>query len=98
MKYQTKISRRKVVQAFDCWMQRRAALASPSPIAKKSTPVRPRAKPASIPPAPPLTMKAIAARCELSYATLVRLIDTDFRVCEFKRPKLVAFAKRHYRP
>ena len=98
MKYLTKITRRQVIQAFDCLMRRRAALAWKVPFPDYHKTLSHRAQLVKGPLSPKLTMKAIAQQCDISYSTLVRLIDADFRRSRLKRSALVAFAKRHYRP
>lgn len=97
MKYLTKISRHQVVQAFDCWMKRRAAISGKYPYPNYLRTLRHRPQLTKKPLSPKLTMKAIAQECDLSYSTLARLTDTDFRKSGFKRPRIVSFAKRHYR-
>lgn len=97
MRYTTKITRRQVIHAFDLWMKRRAALAWKYPYSNyhRTVPHGPQVTKKALPPA--LTMKSIAEHCGISYSTLLRLTETDFRVSEFKRLKLVTFANRHYR-
>ena len=98
MKFQTKISRRQVVQAFDCLMKRRAALENIFPAPNYRRTLRHRPQLTKKPLSPELTLKAIAQQCDISHSTLARLTEGDFRVSEFKRPKVVSFAKRYYRP
>jgi AraC-like DNA-binding protein len=97
MKYSTKISRRQVILAFDRLMKRRAALAwkYPYPFYHETLLEPPQLVKKPLPPA--LTMKAISQKCCISYSTLLRLIDSDFRLAKFKRPKVVSFANRYYR-
>jgi AraC-like DNA-binding protein len=93
-KFRTKTTCRQVMTAFDLWMKRHAARYANDPHPRPGR-AWIHVKPLAVPPS--LTMKAIAARTGMSYSTLLRMVDCHFRVAEFNRAKLLAFAKRHHR-
>ena len=99
MRYTNRISRRQVIRAFDLYQKRSAAEAymmlQDSPLLKHNKwPLQ--LTPKRLPPA--VTLKAIAATCGMSYQTLARLIDGDFRIKSYRRTQVVKHAQRYFRP
>lgn len=99
MKYSTRLTSRQVLLAFDLYIQRLLILASNHSrlwATLRDAGYRPLDTPTPLPGN--LSLKAIAARGRMSYSTLARLIDQDFRISKFKRANLVKFVRKFYRP
>lgn len=99
MKYSTRISARQVLLAFDLYIKRRQVLASKHPghwVTLKKYGHKPLDEPTPLPAN--LSLKAIAARCQISTSTLARLIEGEFRLTKLNRAKLVKWVQKFYRP